>query len=251
MSGALDGRCGIITGAAGGIGRELARAFVAAGAQVALVDTDLDAVQAVASTLGDAAIGLASDITDESSVETAVASADERFGQLDFLVNNAGIRYQGSFLDHDLATWRRTIDVNVTGAFICSQAVVRRMLPRGGGKILHIASIAGLLALRNRVAYTTSKSAVVGLTRAMAFELGGQGIYVNAIGPGVIETPMTASYFKDPAFAELIIDNVPLGRWGQPSDLAAPAIFLCGPDSDYVHGQILCVDGGWVSGKGY
>jgi NAD(P)-dependent dehydrogenase (short-subunit alcohol dehydrogenase family) len=251
MSGVLDGRSGIITGAAGGIGHELARAFVAAGAQVALVDTDGDAVRAVAAELGDATIGLAADITDEANVEATVAAAEERFGQLDYLVNNAGIRHQGSFLDHDLATWRRTIDVNLTGAFICSQAVVRRMLPRGEGKILNIASIAGLMALRNRVAYTSSKAAVVGLTRAMAFELGAQGIYVNAIAPGVIETPMTASYFTDPAFAELIIDNVPLGRWGQPSDLAKPAIFLCGPDSDYVHGQILCVDGGWVSGKGY
>lgn len=251
MSGVLHGRCGIITGAAGGIGHELARAFVAAGAGVAVMDTDNSAVQAVAEELGESSIGLAADITDETAVEAAVDAVQKHFGQLDFLVNNAGIRHQASFLDHDLATWRRTIDVNLTGAFICSQAAVRQMLPQGGGKILNIASIAGILALRNRIAYNASKSAVIGLTRAMAFELGGQGIYVNAIAPGVIETPMTASYFTDAAFAQLITDNVPLGRWGQPSDLAAPAIFLCGPDSDYIHGQVLCVDGGWVTGKGY
>lgn len=251
MSGVLHGRCGIITGAAGGIGHELARAFVAAGAGVAVMDTDNSAVQAVAEELGESSIGLAADITDETAVEAAVDAVQKHFGQLDFLVNNAGIRHQASFLDHDLATWRRTIDVNLTGAFICSQAAVRQMLPQGGGTILNIASIAGILALRNRIAYNASKSAVIGLTRAMAFELGGQGIYVNAIAPGVIETPMTASYFTDAAFAQLITDNVPLGRWGQPSDLAAPAIFLCGPDSDYIHGQVLCVDGGWVTGKGY
>ena len=120
-----------------------------------------------------------------------------------------------------------------------------------GGRVVNIASIAGVLGLKNRIAYSTTKAGVIGMTRAMAFELGERGICVNAIGPGVIETSLTASYFEDEAFASLIRDNVPLGRWGQTSDLHGAAIFLCGPGAEYVSGQVLCVDGGWVAGKGY
>jgi gluconate 5-dehydrogenase len=119
------------------------------------------------------------------------------------------------------------------------------------GRIVIIASIAGVLGLKNRIAYSASKAGIVGMTRAMAFELGERGVRVNAIGPGVIETPLTASYFEDADFAQLIRSNVPLGRWGQPDDLAGTAIFLCGPGAEYVSGQVLCVDGGWVAGKGY
>ena len=120
-----------------------------------------------------------------------------------------------------------------------------------GGRVVNIASIAGVLGLKNRIAYSTTKAGVIGMTKAMAFELGATGICVNAIGPGVIETPLTAAYFEDEAFAALIRDNVPLGRWGQTSDLHGAAVFLCGPGAEYVSGQVLCVDGGWVSGKGY
>jgi NAD(P)-dependent dehydrogenase (short-subunit alcohol dehydrogenase family) len=125
------------------------------------------------------------------------------------------------------------------------------MIEQGGGKIVNIASISGILGLKNRIAYSTSKAAVIGMTRSMANELGEQQINVNAIAPGVIETPMTASYFEDADFAQLIRDNVPLGRWGQTADLLPPTVFLAGPDSDYVSGQILTVDGGWTAGKGY
>jgi NAD(P)-dependent dehydrogenase (short-subunit alcohol dehydrogenase family) len=247
VSGQLEGRAGIITGAAGGIGRSLAGAFVDEGARVAVLDVDAEGAAAAASELGGPGFGV--DITDAGAVETAVGAVFERFGQLDFLVNNAGIRHQAAFLDHGLDEWRRTLDVNLTGAFICSQAVIRRMRP--GGRVVNIASIAGVLGLKNRIAYSTTKAGIIGMTKAMAFELGAAGICVNAIGPGVIETSLTASYFEDEAFAALIRENVPLGRWGQTSDLHGAAVFLCGPGAEYVSGQVLCVDGGWVSGKGY
>ncbi len=249
MAEELAGRAGIITGAAGGIGRVLAREFVAAGARVALFDADADGAAAAADELGQAGYGV--DITDDGAVEDATADFVARAGGLDFLVNNAGIRHQAAFLDHPLDAWRRTLDVNLTGTFICSQAAVRRFAPAGAGRIVNIASIAGVLGLKHRIAYSASKAGLVGMTRALAFELGELGVRVNAIGPGVIETPLTASYFDDPTFAELIRDNVPLGRWGQPHDLAGTAIFLCGPGAEYVSGQTICVDGGWVSGKGY
>jgi gluconate 5-dehydrogenase/2-deoxy-D-gluconate 3-dehydrogenase len=243
----LDGRAGIITGAAGGIGRGLAGAFAEAGARVAILDVDGEGAARAAEEIG--GLGFGVDITDADGVEAAVAEAEREFGELHFLVNNAGVRFQASFLDHGLDEWRRTLEVNLTGTFICSQAVIKRMRP--GGRVLIIASIAGVLGLKNRIAYSASKAGLVGMTKAMAFELGERGICVNAIGPGVIETALTASYFEDEAFAELIRSNVPLGRWGQPSDLAGAAIFLCGPGAEYVNGQVLCVDGGWVAGKGY
>jgi gluconate 5-dehydrogenase len=247
MNGELEGRAGIITGAAGGIGRSLAGAFADEGARVAILDVEADGAKRAGHEIG--GLGLGVDITDAEAVESAVADVFDQFGRLDFLVNNAGIRHQAAFLEHGLEEWRRTLDVNLTGSFICSQAVIRRMQP--GGRVVNIASIAGVLGLKNRIAYSTTKAGIIGMTKAMAFELGAQGINVNAIGPGVIETPLTASYFEDPAFAQLIRDNVPLGRWGQTSDLHGAAIFLCGAGAEYVSGQVLCVDGGWVSGKGY
>jgi NAD(P)-dependent dehydrogenase (short-subunit alcohol dehydrogenase family) len=243
----LEGRAGIITGAAQGIGRALAGAFTDAGARVAIFDVNGEGASVAAEELG--GLGFGVDITDPDAVEDAVARVQDEFGELRFLVNNAGIRHQASFLEHPLDEWKRTLDVNLTGTFICSQAVIKRMPP--GGRVLIIASIAGVLGLKNRIAYSATKAGLIGMTKAMATELGEQGICVNAIGPGVIETSLTASYFEDEAFATLIRDNVPLGRWGQTSDLHGAAVFLCGPGAEYVSGQVLCVDGGWVSGKGY
>jgi gluconate 5-dehydrogenase len=250
MSNALAGRGGIITGAASGIGRTLAEEFSGAGARVVLFDRDAEGVRAAADSLPDG-VGVAVDITDEEGVERAVREAVGELGSLDFLVNNAGVRHQASILDHDLEAWRRTIDVNLTGTFICSRAAAKLMLEQGIGKILNIASIAGVLAMSNRVAYASSKAGIIGLTRAMAVELGPHGIRCNAIAPGIFETPLTASYFEDEAFASLIVENPPLRRWGQPNELAPAAIFLCSEASDFVQGVTLCVDGGWVAGKGY
>jgi NAD(P)-dependent dehydrogenase (short-subunit alcohol dehydrogenase family) len=247
----LAGRAGIVTGAASGIGRQLAGAFADAAAQLALFDRDSEGVRAAADSIAGGGLGIGVDITDEEGVEDAVHKAEEELGRIDFLVNNAGVRHQASVVDHDIGTWRRTVDVNLTGTFICSRAAVKAMLRHGGGKILNIASIAGVLAMSNRVAYAASKAGIIGLTRAMAVELGPQGIYCNAIAPGIFETPLTASYFEDQDFASLIVDNTPLRRWGQPSELAPAAIFLCSEASDFVQGVTLCVDGGWVAGKGY
>src|SRR3954447_23712901 len=170
------------------MGRSLAGSFVDEGARVAVLDVDGEGAAAGGAELGGPGVGGA--ITDAGAVDAAVAEVEAEFGQLDFLVNNAGIRHQAAFLDHGLDEWRRTLDVNLTGAFICSQAVIRRMQP--GGRVVNIASIAGVLGLKNRIAYSTTKAGIIGMTRAMAFELGAQGINVNAIGPGVIETPLTA-----------------------------------------------------------
>jgi len=251
MPGALAEQVGVVTGGARGIGREIAAACAAAGARVAVLDQDGEGARRAADALGDGALGLGVDVTDAEAVAAALAEVDATLGGLDFLVNNAGIRHVAPFAEHDVDVWRRTIDVNLTGTFICSQAAVRLMLPRGRGKIVNLASIAGELALRERAAYNASKAAVVGLTKSIATELGGRGIWCNAIAPGIVETPLSAEYFRDEAMTRAIVGNTPLGRWGQVHEIAGPAVFLCSAASDFVQGVTLFVDGGWVAGKGY
>jgi NAD(P)-dependent dehydrogenase (short-subunit alcohol dehydrogenase family) len=246
---ALAGQAGVITGGASGIGRELARAFADAGADVAIYDRD-GAAEAAAE-IGGNAIGLAGDVTDEVRVAEAFGAVAERFGRFDFVVNNAGIRDRAPFAEHSLESWRTTIDVNLTGTFVCARAAVRLMLPRGGGSIVNLASIAGQLALTERVAYNASKAGVMALTRTVAAELASEGIRCNAIAPGVIETPLSAPYFRDERMRTILETNTPAGSWGQVADVAGPAIFLCSDAARFVHGETLFVDGGWNAAKGY
>lgn len=249
MSGVLDGRAGIVTGGGQGIGREIAAALIGAGARVALVDVDTDTVAATASELG--ALAVTADVSDERQVTEAFDGAAEQLGRLDFLVNNAGIRRIGSFMEYSLEDWQRTLDVDLTGPFLCSRAAIRHMLPAGGGRIVNIASIAGELALRDRVAYNVAKAGVIMLTKTIAFELGDRGIVCNAVGPGVIETPLTADYFSDEVLRETIVSSTPSGRWGQAHEIAGPVVFLCSDAASYVQGTTLFVDGGWTAAKGY
>jgi gluconate 5-dehydrogenase len=249
MGSKLEGLRGVITGAAGGLGGGFARAFVEEGAGIEL--WDLSAPETLASELGGDATARAVDITEPGQVSTAMEEAHDRFGRLDFIVNNAGVRSEVAFLDQGVDDWRRTVDVNLTGTFLCSQAAARIMVEHGGGKIVNISSVSAILAFTTRPAYIASKAAVMGLTRAIAAELGGQGVICNAIAPGIVETPLTAHYFEDAALAAQIREGTPGGRWGQPVDLAGAAVFLCGPDSEFVQGQTLVVDGGWTIAKGY
>jgi NAD(P)-dependent dehydrogenase (short-subunit alcohol dehydrogenase family) len=250
VSGALEGRAGVITGGARGIGRGVAEAFAAAGARVAILDSA--GAEEAAAEVGGGAIGLTADVTDEGAIAVAFAAVQQELGRFDFLVNNAGIRHQAPFVDHPVDVWRRTIEVNLTGSFICAQAAARLMLASGdGGSIVNLASIAGRLALRERAAYDASKGGVISLTQAIAAELAGSGVRCNAIAPGLIETPLSAPYFRDPAMRAIITTNTPAGRWGQVEEIAGPAVFLCSDAATFVHGETLFVDGGWNAAKGY
>jgi NAD(P)-dependent dehydrogenase (short-subunit alcohol dehydrogenase family) len=251
MSDELVGKSGIVTGAASGIGREIAAAFVAAGGRVAVFDQDGAGAREAAAELGPETLALEVDITDEVAVEAAVAEVASAFGRIDFLVNNAGVRHIAPIAEESVAEWRRTIDVNVNGTFICSQAVIRVMLRQGGGRILNLASMAGQLALRDRAAYNASKAAIIALTKSTAVELGEAGISCNALAPGVIETPLSAHYFENESMVAALRANSPLGRWGQVGEVAGPAVFLCSDAASFVQGATLFVDGGWTAGKGY
>jgi NAD(P)-dependent dehydrogenase (short-subunit alcohol dehydrogenase family) len=250
----LRGSAGLVTGAAQGIGRALAGGLAAAGAQVALLDREAEAVTTAAGELegaGHETSAHPADITDPEAVTEAFADAVERHGRLDFLVNNAGVRHIEPLLEMELESWRRTLEINLTGTFNCIRAAVPHMLRNGGGRIVNVASVAGLLAFSNRAPYNVSKAGIIALTKSVAVELAAQGITCNAIAPGVIETPLTRDYFTDPELAPRIMGNTPLGRWGQTEDLVAPVVFLCGPGTGFVQGETLVVDGGWVAGKGY
>jgi NAD(P)-dependent dehydrogenase (short-subunit alcohol dehydrogenase family) len=251
MTGALAGRRGVITGGASGIGRGLVDAFAAAGATVAVFDQDAGGAQEAAAAAGPGALAFGVDVTDEAGIADAMDDAARRLGGLDFLVNNAGIRHMAPFTEHGVDVWRRTIDVNLTGTFICAQAAARIMRRARSGRIVNLASIAGELALRNRAAYNASKGGVIALTKSIAVELSADGIGCNAIAPGIIETPLSAPYFVDPVMREAIVSSTPAGRWGQVAEIAGPAVFLCSPAASFVSGTTIFVDGGWVAGKGY
>ena len=241
----LSGRVGIVTGGAKGLGAAQVKALREAGARVAVFDLDVGEVGSSAD------VAVKGDISDPKSVSAAFSHVKGELGRIDFLVNNAGIRVVGRLEDYPLEAWQRTLDVDLTGAFLCTQAVIPHLREVGGGKIVNIASMAGILALGNRVAYNCAKAGVIMLTKSTAYELGGEGIFCNAVAPGVMETPLTRDYFNDPDFAGLIVTNTPLGRWGQPEDVAGAVVFLCSSASDFVQGHTLVVDGGWTIGKGY
>lgn len=245
----FSGQAGIVTGAGSGIGRAIAEAFAAAGAGVGVLDV-AGAVQA-AQDIGGSALAVTCDVTDPDAVAAACRDVHERFGRLDFLINSAGIRQLAPILEQPVEVWRRTIDVNLTGTFICAQAAARIMVVAGGGSIVNVASMAGILSLTKRSAYNASKAGVMSLTRSIAAELAGSGVRANAVAPGVIETPLAAPYFEDETMRRILTENTPQGRWGQVGDVVGPVLFLCSDAAAHVQGATLSVDGGWVTAKGY
>jgi 2-hydroxycyclohexanecarboxyl-CoA dehydrogenase len=243
VSGPLAGRAGIVTGAGRGIGRAIAERLVADGARVAVLDLEpgppLDGAHAIVA-----------DVRDPAAVEAAVAEARERLGGLHFLVNNAGIRHYAPLAEHTDQQWRDTLDINVTGTFLCTRAALADLeAAEGGGRVVNLGSIVGRMGAPNRVAYCTSKAAVEGMTRALAVELGPAGVRVNAIAPAVTETPMARRYAGDAEAMAMIERGTPARRMAQPEEVAGAAAFLVGPDAGFVNGVTLYVDGGWAAGK--
>jgi len=243
----------LVTGGASGIGQQVCRAMANEGARIAVGDLDLERAQATASELrqgGGEAHAFQLDVASPASVQAFVAAAETALGGLDVLVNCAGIREIVPVLELSFEEWSRVMNVNVNGTFLASQAFARRLVALNKpGRIVNIASTLGLMAAPKRAAYTTSKHAVVGLTRQMALELGEKNIRVNAVAPGVIRTPLTERYFQDPEMAQTIRDIHALGRWGDPKDIANAILFLADAENAFVTGTILTVDGGWTIGK--
>lgn len=241
----------IVTGAARGIGLAVARKFVELGYRVALLDIDAPALEATARGFAaDQALAIACDVADAAQVGAAVSQVQARFGRIDALVNNAGIAVFKPLLETTYEEWQRVMAVNLTGPFLCVQACAPLMLRNGGGAIVNIASISGLRASTLRVAYGTSKAALMHLTRQQAVELGNRGIRVNAVAPGPVDTAM-AKQVHTAAIRAGYHDAIPLNRYGTEREIAEAVVFLCSDAASYINGQTLAVDGGFdASGIG-
>ena len=237
----------VITGGARGIGLAVGEWFLAQGHRVALLDIDAATLEATGARLAqpDRVLAVPCDVSDPGRVQAAIDRVAETFGRIDALVNNAGVAVFKPIGDTSFAEWRQVLSVNLDGAFLCSQACVPHMLRGGrGGAIVNIASISGLRASTLRVAYGTSKAALIQLTKQQAVELGTVGIRANVIAPGPVETEM-AKLVHSVAIRSDYHDVIPLERYGTVQEIASAVGFLCSPAASYVNGQVLAVDGGF------
>jgi 2-deoxy-D-gluconate 3-dehydrogenase len=243
----LTGTAAIITGANKGIGQAVALALAAAGADVALAGrSPADETAEQVRKLGRRAVLIEADLGSIEPVRRIVDETLAALGRLDILVNNAGIIRRADAADYNEADWDAVIDTDLKSLFFLCQAAGRHMIGRGRGKIVNIASLLSFQGGIRVPAYAAAKSGVAGITRALANEWAGKGVNVNAIAPGYVATENTAALQADETRNRQILERIPAGRWGAPSDIAGAALFLASPAADYVNGHILAVDGGWL-----
>jgi 2-deoxy-D-gluconate 3-dehydrogenase len=245
----LHGRLAVVTGARRGLGLAIARALASAGADIIAVSASLEPagseVQAEVEGLGRSFEAHRVDFADRREV-TRLAERLTDGPPVDILVNNAGTIERAPAVDHSDEMWDRVIEVDLSSQFVLTRAVGRQMVSRGSGKVIFTASMLSYQGGINVASYTAAKSAIAGLTRALANEWAPHGVNVNAIAPGYFATDNTEALRRDPQRSRAILDRIPAGRWGSPEDLAGAAVFLASAASDYVHGAVLPVDGGWL-----
>lgn len=243
----LKDKVAVITGGARGIGKETALLFAREGARVVICDVDAQAGQAALEEIkacGVGALFYKVDVTNRSEVAAMVDGAVQKFGRIDILINNAGITQDGFLTKLTEEQWDRVVDINLKGVFNCSQAVAQVMLNQGRGKIINASSVVGVYGNIGQTNYAATKAGVIGMTRSWAKELGKKGINVNVVAPGFIVTDMTSKVPEK--VLDLMRDRTPLGRLGQPKDIANAYLFLASDEADYVNGAVLSVDGGLV-----
>ena len=246
----LTGRIALVTGSGQGIGLALARGLAGAGARLVLNDVLPDRLEkAVAACRADGidACGYEFDVTRPEQVETAVERIEREVGPIEILVNNAGVTWRAPLDEFPIEQWDRIIAINVTGVFLCSQAVARRMIPRGHGKIISIGSMQSEIARPTIAPYTASKGAVKNLIKGMATDWARHGLQCNGIGPGYFVTDITRPLKDDPVFDEWLKNRTPAHRWGEVQELVGAAIFLASDASSFVNGHMLNVDGGMLA----
>jgi len=252
----LGGKTALVTGAGRGIGRAIAVRFAENSADVAVNDIDrstgLEVTRQIQA-LGRRSLFVEADVGNREQADDMITRVVEVLGRLDVLVNNAGVNVaadeRAPVQDFTDENWHRIIKTDLDGVFYCSRAAARQMTRQGGGVIINIASVAGIVPLRLQSSFVAAKAAVINLTRSMALELAPDGVRVNAIAPGSILTDGTrALFYSDPEKTKKILASIPLRRPGEPDDVANAALFLAAPDSGYVTGSVLVVDGGWTAG---
>jgi NAD(P)-dependent dehydrogenase (short-subunit alcohol dehydrogenase family) len=248
----LDGQVAVVTGGGGGLGSLAARAFAAAGADVAVVGRTAESLQVAADAVrasGRRAAAIVADVTRSGDVSRMVEQVAGEFGRIDILLNNAGVtspKTLGELTDED---WHRIMDTSATGAFYCARAVAPVMMRQREGVMINMGSILSARGMAKRTAYSAAKAAVANLTRALALELGPHGIRVNAIAPTVIVTDLNRELVRaQPQLYQAVVDRTALGRLGEPEDIAGALVFLASPAARFITGQTLFVDGGYTAG---
>jgi len=248
----LEGQTAVITGGARGIGMGLAMALAKAGANIVVVDLleeeGKKTAALLASTAGIKAYPYIADLSRPHLIKDYVRGILGECGKIDILINNAGIQVRKPALEFTLEEWNSVLNIHLTASFAMAQAVVPGMAKHGGGKIINIASINGVIAIPNTIAYTAAKSGLAGLTRAMAVEWSQFKVRTNAIGPGYCRTELTEKLFQDPQKSEWVMSRIPIRRLAEPeNDLGYVAVFLASDASAYINGQVIYVDGGWLA----
>jgi NAD(P)-dependent dehydrogenase (short-subunit alcohol dehydrogenase family) len=246
----LEGRRALITGASRGIGAALAIGLARAGADVALAARDLKSLKSVENAIKAErhdALAIAIDVRDAGAARWAVEDARGQLGGLDILINNAGVEEVRDSLEVDEALWDKIVDTNLKGAFFCAQAAARGMADAGGGSILNVCSLTSEVGVPTAVPYGSSKSGLLGMTRALATEWATRGIRVNAIGPGYFRTALTDVFYQDSRWQEAMLNKIPMRRFGHTDDLVGAAVFLCSDAAAYITGQCLYIDGGYMA----
>jgi len=250
LSRKLDHRAAVITGASKGLGKAMALALAAEGAWVALVARDPEQLAAVAAEIaasGGRAAVFPADVTSEPDVRRIEREILAIHPRVDILVNNAGVNVRKQVVDFTLDEWRYVMDTNVTAAFLMCRSFVPAMVGQGYGRILNMTSIMSHISLPGRIAYASSKTALLGMTRTLALELAPEAITVNGISPGPFATEMNRSLIDDPETNEQFLSRIPLGRWGKVEEIGHLAVYLCSEEAGFITGTDILIDGGWTA----
>lgn len=243
----LSGKRALVTGSARGLGYVFAKGLAQAGAKIVLNDLNEELLKEAVAAMKEEGIDAeysVFDITDEKIVNEKVTEIEKKIGQIDILVNNAGMQSRNPMEDFDVSIWRKMMEVNLTGAFIVSQAVGRHMIPRKKGKIVNICSLLSEFGRETIVPYTASKGGIKMLTKGIAVDWAKHNIQANGIGPGYFATKMNTALVEDEVFSGWLCKRTPAGRWGEPEEMIGTLVFLASDASDFVTGQIIYVDGG-------